>query len=100
MKHDSSARRKAYVPVEDTKPKERRLYLVPKLQVRTSNFGKRTEKQSFNADRWFYTSDLFAIPFCLMWILLYYFAADSGQSVADPSFKHFLSTTTYHAVVT
>jgi hypothetical protein len=100
MKHDSSARRKAYVPVVDPQPKERRLHLVPKPQMGAAKSNGRFGKQPFEADRLFYASDLFAIPFCLMWVLMYYLAAGSGHSADDTSLRHVLSSSTYHAAVT
>jgi len=100
MKHDSSARRKAFAPIADPQLKERGLYLVPKSPIRTVNSNGRTEKQPFDADRLFYASDLFAIPFCLMWVLMYYLTAGSGHSADDSSLRHVLSSTSYHAATT
>src|SRR5579864_3969269 len=100
MKHDSSARRKIASSVASNLPIDRKLHLVPKQNVDRASKESRAEKRLFDAGRWFYPSDLFAIPFCLVWALLYYFAAGDGHGASNSSAGHLLSAVTYRAAET
>jgi len=100
MKHDSSARRKIAPVVAGTTPIDCKLHLVPKHFADRASGKSRLEKQPLDANHWFYASDLFAIPFCLVWALGYYFTSGSGHDVTSPSIGHLFSTTTYHAAET
>lgn len=67
--------------------------LAPERDMQMNASTRAVSPRRDERDRWFYASDWYAIPLCLIWVLGYFFVADSyhqSTSGSNASVSHVL----------
>jgi|GEM_PF-4940124 len=59
--------------------------LAPERDMEMHASTRAVAPRRVERDRWFYASDWFAIPLCLIWVFGYFFVADSLRQVTHGS---------------